>query len=339
MVDVNVKLAASKKTWLVTGCAGFIGSHIIERLLSHGQTVRGLDNFATGHKINLESVKKSVGSENWSRFTFVEGSLLDPSAVNEAMQGVDVVSHQAALGSVPRSIEEPINTVRSNVEGFMTVVKAAADLGVKRIVYASSSSVYGDHPKLPKVEDTIGAALSPYAASKRSDEIFAEASANSYGIEFVGLRYFNIFGSRQDPEGAYAAVIPKWLDALLNGEKAVINGDPTISRDFTFVDNAVDANILGALACSDAVNTYYNIGNGGETSLAELYDMIADLLLELDAINEKPDPVIGSVRPGDVKHSLADISKAERLLGYEAKVDVVNGMRRTVSWYKEQRSG
>lgn len=331
------KVLADKKTWLVTGCAGFIGSHLVERLLKHGHVVRGIDNFVAGFQANLDSIKNSVGPDAYKNFTFIDGDINDSVAIKEAMQGAEVVSHQAALGSVPRSIELPLDTVRANVEGFVSVAKAAADLSVGRFVYASSSSVYGNHPKLPKVESEIGVSLSPYAASKLADEIFAEAFASSYGIEFIGLRYFNIFGPRQDPKGAYAAVIPLWVDTLLKGERAVINGDATISRDFTYVDNAVDANILSAYSNSGSVNTAYNVGNGGETTLAGLHDMIAEILVDLGGVDSKPEPVIGNSRPGDIKHSLADISKAKNALGFAPGVEVMDGLRRTVEWFYKSR--
>ncbi len=333
-MNEKVKIALGEpKTWLVTGCAGFIGSHIIERLLNHGQIVRGIDNFSNGFKANLDDVKRAVGEANFARFTFFEGDINDDEVLSKAMEGADVVSHQAALGSVPRSIKEPAAFVRANVEGFTSVAKKAADLGVGRIVYASSSSVYGDNVKLPKVEDEIGSPLSPYAASKLSDELFASACASSYGLEFVGLRYFNVFGPRQDPGGAYAAVIPKWIMILLDGGKPVINGDETISRDFTYVDNAVDANILGAVAGPEGVCEAYNIGNGEEVTLIELYDMIADYLLKAGAISEKPSPNIGPPRAGDVKNSLADISKARGALGYAPGTDVREGLKKTTRWF------
>lgn len=329
---INIALGETR-TWLVTGCAGFIGSHIIERLLKQGQTVRGIDNFSNGFQANLDDVKLAVGEENYGRFTFFEGDINDDTVLTRAMEGAEVVSHQAALGSVPRSIKEPAAFVRANVEGFMAVAKKAADLGIGRIVYASSSSVYGDNVKLPKVEDEIGSPLSPYAASKLSDELFASACANSYGLEFVGLRYFNVFGPRQDPAGAYAAVIPKWIMILIDGGKPVINGDMTISRDFTYVDNAVDANILGAVAAPAGVCEAYNVGNGEEVTLEGLYNMIADNLLEAGAISQKPSADIGPPRAGDVKNSLADISKARSKLGYDPKIDVREGLLKTTRWF------
>lgn len=332
MEEAIKKATKENKTWLVTGCAGFIGCHLTERLLRLGQTVRGLDNLSTGFMSNIEEVLESVGPEAAKRFTFTEADVTDEKALDKVMKGVDFVSHQAALGSVPRSIDEPMNTVRSNVDGFMAVVKAAVDNGARRVVYASSSSVYGDHPDLPKVEDRIGASLSPYAASKLSDEIFATACANSYDIELVGLRYFNIFGPRQSVDGPYAAVIPRWITDIMNGKDAVINGDPQISRDFTYVDNAVNANIMASV--TKYPNDVCNIAAGERTTLMELLSCIIDVMMESGALSERPEPVIGPARPGDVKHSLADVSKAMKMLDYSPQVGLREGLRRTFAWFQ-----
>lgn len=337
MTKDDKKGAPAKRSWLVTGCAGFIGSHIVERLLSDGHVVRGIDDLSTGSMENIEDALRNAGEDAAGRFTFIEGDILDKARLEEAMKGAYVVLHQAALGSVPRSIEEPLETTRANVDGFVAVVKAAVDGGVRRVVYASSSSVYGDHPDLPKVEDVTGAPLSPYAASKLADEVFAEALTRSYGVELVGLRYFNVFGQRQSPEGPYAAVIPRWIDTLLEGGRPIINGDPEISRDFTYIDNAVEANILAA-ETQKGVNTSYNIAAGERTTLAELLDGILDAMMETGALKERPEPVMGPPRPGDVKHSLADISKARAGLGYEPRVGLEEGLRRTVRWSASRRA-
>ncbi|WP_243360299.1 SDR family oxidoreductase [Fundidesulfovibrio terrae] len=327
-------LQSSSCKWVVTGAAGFIGSNLVERLLSLGQTVTALDSFATGHRSNLESVRASVGEDAWKRFTFIEGDIQDPAACRDACAGADYVLHQAALGSVPRSLADPVTTNAVNVGGFVTMLTAAKGAGVKRFVYASSSSVYGDHPALPKVEDTIGNQLSPYAVSKNANELYARVFAACYKLEVAGLRYFNIFGPRQDPNGAYAAVIPKWFASLLNGEPVFINGDGETSRDFCFVENAVRANLLAALSQHpEASGKAYNVACGQRTTLNELYGFIRDLVARRRPEAAKAQPTYREERPGDVRHSLANISRAETLLGYKPAVMIGEGLERAADWY------
>lgn len=330
------KLNKQQRTWLITGVAGFIGSNILEALLLFGQKVVGLDNFSTGKQKNLDAVQSSVGPEAWSCFRFHKGDIRDLDDCRAACKGVDFVLHQAALGSVPRSIEDPILTNQSNIDGFLNMLVAARDAKVKRFVYAASSSTYGDHPGLPKVEDQIGRPLSPYAVTKYVNELYADVFARTYGMESIGLRYFNVFGKRQDPEGAYAAVIPKWMGQLLRKEAPVVNGDGETSRDFCYIDNVVQANCLSALSTeSSAVNRVYNIAFGERTSLNELFASIragvAASLPEVQTI----EPHYGPERAGDVRHSLADISLARKYLGYAPEVDVKKGMEMTVKWYVE----
>ena len=320
--------------WLVTGAAGFIGSNLVEALLSSGQQVVGLDNFATGHQRNLDDVRRTVGESAWKRFVFIEGELQDPEICALAVANADVVLHQAALGSVPRSIAAPMKSFSSNVIGFATLITAAKDAGLQRFVYASSSSVYGDHPGLPKVEHVTGNPLSPYAATKSIDEQWADAYARTYGLSCVGLRYFNVFGPRQDPDGAYAAVIPRWIGAMLRGESVWINGDGQTSRDFCFVDNAVQANIRAGLATGlPTEHEVFNIAAGGRTTLLELFTEIAVALDGHTSVERKLEPIFREFRAGDVRHSLADISKARDLLNYAPTHDVSTGLQATVAWY------
>lgn len=339
--DVKASLVKDPRTWVVTGAAGFIGSHLVEELLRLNQRVIGLDNFSTGKRENIADVARGNPG-----FTFYEGDINDRGVVDVAVVGADYVLHQAALGSVPRSIKDPQATHRANVDGFVTMALGAKDAGVKRFVYASSSSVYGDHPDLPKVEDKIGQALSPYAATKRVDEIYAHAFQLSYGLEFVGLRYFNVFGPRQDKDAAYAAVIPIWVGALLRGRsdpeaRCVINGDGETSRDFCFVKNAVQANLLAATAPYAATDEVYNVACGARTTLTALHALLHEGLTEiLKATGQAPlspssssGPVFGPFRPGDVRHSLADVSKAAKLLGYAPTHDVQQGLAEALSWY------
>ncbi len=312
---------------LVTGGAGFIGSNLVEALLKDQRVtlVQVLDNLATGSAKNLESFHSN------SRFSFTPGDIRDYDTCNEACSGMDLVSHQAALGSVPRSIDDPLTTNEVNITGTLNVFRAAQQQGIKRVVYAASSSTYGDHPGLPKVEDQIGKPLSPYAVTKYVNELYADVFASLYGMEFIGLRYFNIFGPRQNPEGPYAAVIPLFAEALLNGRSPIINGDGSHSRDFTYVDNAVQANILSLFTDNKpALNQVYNIACGVQTSLNELFEG----LRKESGTDLKPE--YGPERKGDVKHSLADISKAKRLLGYDPKVTVEEGLRKTFDWYRKQ---
>jgi UDP-N-acetylglucosamine 4-epimerase len=334
--DIRASLRDEPRSWLVTGVAGFIGSNLLETLLRLDQRVVGLDNFATGHRRNLEEVERLVTPAQWARFQFIEGDIRALDDCRRACQGVELVLHQAALGSVPRSIEDPIATNAANVTGFVNMLVAARDAGAKRFVYAASSSTYGDHPGLPKVEDRIGKPLSPYAVTKYVNELYADVFARAYGLESIGLRYFNVFGPRQDPNGAYAAVIPKWIAALIAGETVFINGDGETSRDFCYVDNAVQANLLAATARSPkAVGQVYNIAVGERTSLNELYVHLRRLLSPNFPHLETAKPEYRDFRAGDVLHSLADVSKAARLLGYEPKVRVAEGLEVTVSYFRK----
>lgn len=324
------------RTWCVTGAAGFIGSHLTETLLRAGQRVRALDDFSTGYRANLDDVRERVGEEAWGRFHLVDGDLRDLDACREAVDGADLVLHQAALGSVPRSIDNPLATHGVNVDGFVHMLLAARDAGVGRFVYASSSSVYGDHPGLPKVEGEIGTPLSPYAVTKRTDELYARTFQDHYGLETVGLRYFNVFGPRQDPDGAYAAVVPRWIGELLDGDTPTIYGDGETSRDFCYVANAVQANLRAATGPSSATGAVYNVAVGERTTLRELYGLIADGLA--DALDgwDAPEPDFGPFRAGDVRHSLADVSAARDRLGYAPTHTAREGLRETVAWYADR---
>ena len=320
-----------RRTWLVTGSAGFIGSHLVERLLRDGQDVVSLDNLSTGHRRNLDEVRDAVGKEAWRRQRFIEASITDPAACAHACRGVDVVLHQAALGSVPRSIADPIATHDTNVTGFVNMLAAARDAGVRRFVYASSSSTYGDHPGLPKVEHETGELLSPYAASKAANELYAEVFARCYGIEVVGLRYFNVFGPRQDPDGPYAAVIPKWIQAIVRTNPVEIYGDGETSRDFCYVANVVQANLAAATVREPrALNRAYNIAVGESTTLNSLFQMLKTLLHAPGL-----EPTYRPFRAGDVRHSLADISLARELLGYAPSHSLASGLREALPWYVE----
>jgi len=332
--QVLEQLRAEPRNWLVTGCAGFIGSNLLETLLKLDQRVVGLDNFATGHQRNLDEVRASVTPAQWERLRFIEGDIRDLDACRKAAQGVDFVLHQAALGSVPRSLNDPITTNEVNVSGFLNMLVAARDAGVKSFVYAASSSTYGDHPDLPKVEDRIGRPLSPYAVTKYVNELYADVFARSYGFGSVGLRYFNVFGKRQDPNGAYAAVIPKWIAAMIRGEDVVVNGDGETSRDFCFVENAVQANILAAMAQPEGVDHVYNVAFNARTTLNELFDHLKQGLGKQGIAYDKA-PVHGEFRAGDVRHSQADIDKAHRLLGYEPMHNIVQGLEVAMPWYTQ----
>jgi len=325
---------ATRRTWLVTGCAGFIGSNLVENLLAHGQRVIGLDNFATGFRHNLDQVRAAVGTEAWKRFTFIEGDIRDLDTCRLACASVDIVLHQAALGSVPRSIEDPITSHSTNVTGFLNMLVAARDAKVKRFVYAASSAAYGDWPGLPKVEDQIGRPLSPYGAGKYMNELYADVFGRCYGLETVGLRYFNVFGPRQDPDGAYAAVIPKWVGAMLRGETVFVNGDGETARDFCFIENVVQANVLaGTVGDPEAIHQVYNVAVGDQTTLNELHGAIRNLLVARLPNLAIAEPVYRDFRPGDVRFSRADISKAERLLGYAPQVRAPEGLSRAIDWY------
>jgi len=338
--EVLQELNDSPCTWLITGVAGFIGSNLLETLLKNNQKVVGLDNFSTGHQHNLDQVKNLVIPEQWNKFTFIEGDIRDIEACNKACDSVDYVLHQAALGSVPRSIEDPITTNENNISGYLNMLVAARDADVKSFVYAASSSTYGDHPDLPKVEDKIGNPLSPYAVTKVVNELYARVFARAYGFKTIGLRYFNIFGQRQDPNGAYAAVIPKWVAALLNGEDVFINGDGETSRDFCYIKNAVQANILAATTDNEeAVNQIYNVAVGSKTTLNELFDLIQSKLMSRVSSLSKQTPTYRDFRSGDVRHSLADISKAEELLGYQPTHVIDKGLDEAMDWYVNDLSG
>lgn len=327
-------LRSEPRHWAVTGAAGFIGSHLVERLLREGQTVTAFDNFATGHRSNLDAVLRNVGSEAASRFRLVEGDLRDRQACNEAVKGARYVLHQAGLGSVPRSISQPLDSHEANVTGTLNLLVASHEAGVKRVVYASSSSVFGDEPNLPKVEDRIGSPLSPYAATKRMLEIYASVWHRCYGLESVGLRYFNVFGARQDPNGPYAAVMPKWISALRQHEPVYINGDGETSRDFCYVANVVQANILSATTEHEEMTAQvFNVAVGGRTTLNDLFHAIRDTLSKYDPSLATVEPVYRDFRAGDVRHSQADISKAQRLLGFAPTHDLRKGLEETLDWY------
>ena len=330
--EACASLRQSPRTWLVTGCAGFIGSNLLEKLLMLDQRVVGLDNFATGFQRNLDQVRGMVTADQWSRFRFIEGDIRDAAACAQAVRGVDLVLHQAALGSVPRSLQDPVTTNAVNISGFLNMLIAARDAKVQGFVYAASSSTYGDHPGLPKVEERIGKPLSPYAVTKYVNELYADVFARSYGFASIGLRYFNVFGMRQDPDGAYAAVIPRWIAAMIRGDQVAINGDGETSRDFCFVDNAVQANILAALAQGDAVNQVYNVAVSGRTTLNKLFGFLTESLRDVGIPYTQP-PLYRDFRPGDVRHSQADISKAQRGLGYQPTHDIQQGIRCAMPWY------
>ena len=338
--QLRADLVKAPRKWLVTGAAGFIGSNLLQTLLELGQRVVGFDNFATGHRRNLQEIERCVAPVVWQRLRFVEGDIRDPDACRQACEGVDFVLHQAALGSVPRSIEDPITTNSVNIGGFLEMLMAARHAGVKRFVYAASSSTYGDHPGLPKVESLIGKPLSPYAITKFANELYAEVFARTYGFPSIGLRYFNIFGARQDPDGPYAAVIPKWIAAMLHDAPVHINGDGETSRDFCYVANAVQANLLAATAADPAaVNQVYNVAVGARTSLNELFEHLRSMLAPRFAHLAAAKPVYREFRAGDVRHSLADISKAHRLLGYEPTHTVSDGLSEAMEWYLAHLSG
>lgn len=325
-------LPSSPKTWLITGVAGFIGSNLLETLLKLNQQVIGLDNFATGHQRNLDEVQGLVSEAQWQRFRFIEGDIRNLEDCHAACAHVDYVLHQAALGSVPRSINDPITTNGVNIDGFLNMLVAARDANVQSFTYAASSSTYGDHPGLPKVEDTIGKPLSPYAVTKYVNELYAEVFARTYGFNTIGLRYFNVFGPRQDPEGAYAAVIPKWTAAMIKGDEVLINGDGETSRDFCFIDNVVQINLLAATAAKDARNQIYNVAVGGRTDLNQLFQAIQGSLVE-NGVRYERQPVYRDFRAGDVRHSQAEISKARTLLGYEPAYQIIKGLEKAMPWY------
>jgi UDP-N-acetylglucosamine 4-epimerase len=334
--DLHQQLREHSYHWLVTGAAGFIGSNLVEALLKLDQRVTGLDNFATGHRHNLEQVKEAVGSAAWAKFDFIEGDIRKLDDCARACAGVDFVLHQAALGSVPRSVADPIQTNETNIGGFLNMLVAARDAKVRRFVYAASSSTYGDHPALPKVEDQIGKPLSPYAVTKYVNELYADVFGKTYGMESIGLRYFNVFGPRQDPNGAYAAVIPQWIAALIRNQPLKINGDGETSRDFCYIDNVVQVNLLAATAGPEAVNQVYNVARGDRTTLNRLHAMMVELLAPRYPHVAAHHPQYVDFRAGDVRHSQADIGKAQQLLGYAPTHRIGEGLKQALDWYVSQ---
>lgn len=332
--QVCEQLKQNPKIWLITGVAGFIGSNLLETLLKLDQRVVGLDNFATGHRYNLDEVQSLVKPEQWNNFTFIQGDIRNLEDCQKACTNVDYVLHQAALGSVPRSIADPIMTNSANITGFLNMLVAARDARVSSFTYAASSSTYGDHPALPKVEENIGKPLSPYAVTKYVNELYAEVFARTYGFKSIGLRYFNVFGKRQDPNGAYAAVIPKWTAAMISGDDVYINGDGETSRDFCFIENTVQANILAATTQNDdAKNQVYNVAVGDRTTLNDLFKAIRTALNE-NGVNYNKEPMYQDFRAGDVRHSQASIEKIQRLIGYQAQYRIDKGIALAMCWYK-----
>jgi UDP-N-acetylglucosamine/UDP-N-acetylgalactosamine 4-epimerase len=326
-------LPKQPKTWLVTGCAGFIGSNLLEALLRLDQRVVGLDNFATGLQGNLEDIRDLVTPVQWARFAFHEGDIRKLEDCRRACEGVDYVLHQAALGSVPRSLADPITTNSANIDGFLNMLVAARDAQVKSFTYAASSSTYGDHPALPKIEDRIGKPLSPYAVTKYVNELYADVFAMHYGFRTIGLRYFNVFGRRQNPNSTYAAVVPKWTASMINGEDVFINGDGETSRDFCYIENAIQANLLAATAVQEeARNQVYNVAVGDRSTLNQLLEFVREALAE-NGVEYSRSPIYRDFRPGDVRHSQADISKATRLLGYAPAFRLQQGIRQAMPWY------
>ncbi len=332
-IETKKEILHNPKTWLITGVAGFIGSNLLESLLELNQRVIGIDNFATGHQNNLDEVKNLVSKEQWSKFKFISGDIRIYDDCVAAIQGVDYVLHQAALGSVPRSIKDPIESNSANISGFLNILEAAKEEQVKSFTYAASSSTYGDHPALPKVEVNIGNPLSPYAVTKYVNELYAQIYAQTYDFKSIGLRYFNVFGKRQDPSGAYAAVIPKWISAMMNNEEFFINGDGKTSRDFCYIENAIQMNILAATAKDNKKNEVYNVAVGDKTNLNELYLIIKKALTD-NGLDVQVKPTFRDFRVGDVRHSQADINKARKNLGYSPEFSAVDGINQVISWYQ-----
>lgn len=329
---VCTQLKQAPKMWLVTGVAGFIGSNLLETLLKLDQKVVGLDNFATGHQYNLDEVQTLVSPVQWNNFSFIEGDIRNFEDCQKACMDVDYVLHQAALGSVPRSIADPITTNATNITGFLNMLTAARDAKVSSFTYAASSSTYGDHPALPKVEENIGNPLSPYAVTKYVNELYADVFARTYAFKTIGLRYFNVFGKRQDPNGAYAAVIPKWTAAMIAGDEVFINGDGETSRDFCFIENTVQANILAATANDEAKNQVYNVAVGDRTTLNDLFNALQAALNE-NGVTYNKKPVYREFRAGDVRHSQASIAKIEQFLDYEPEFNINQGINIAMPWY------
>jgi len=332
--QIQAELLSSPKTWLITGVAGFIGSNLLEHLLKLNQIVVGFDNFSTGHQYNLDEVKGLITKEQWQGFSFIEGDIRNYRDCELAISGVDYVLHQAALGSVPRSIADPVTTNAANITGFLNMLQAAKEAKVKSFTYAASSSTYGDHPALPKVEENIGNPLSPYAVTKYVNELYAGVYAKTYNFKTIGLRYFNVFGQRQDPNGAYAAVIPKWTAAMIQGDEVFINGDGETSRDFCFIENTVQMNILAATAPDNAKDNIYNVAVGDRTTLNDLHEAIQAALTECK-IPAGKEPVYRDFRAGDVRHSQANVSKAINNLGYVPEYKILQGISKAMPWYKE----
>ncbi|WP_438436814.1 SDR family oxidoreductase [Kluyvera sichuanensis] len=325
-------LSSNSETWLITGVAGFIGSNLLEALLKLNQKVIGLDNFATGHRSNINEVKLAVTESQWAGFTFVEGDIRDADTCMQIVQRVDHILHQAALGSVPRSIKDPITTNSTNISGFLNMLVAAKEANVKSFTYAASSSTYGDHPALPKVEENIGNPLSPYAVTKYVNELYAKVFCSTYGFKTIGLRYFNVFGKRQDPNGAYAAVIPKWTAAMISDQPLFINGDGETSRDFCFIENVIQMNILAALSDESARDQVYNVAVGDRTTLNQLF-MALKVALSENGVHYHRKPEYKDFRAGDVRHSQADITKAKTKLGYEPQFNISEGISKAMPWY------
>jgi len=330
--DIKEQLKREPKTWLVTGVAGFIGSNLLETLLLLDQRVIGLDNFATGHQYNLDEVEGLVSKQQWTRFKFIEGDIRNYKDCEEAMSGIDHVLHQAALGSVPRSIADPLTTNATNISGFLNMLQASKNADVSSFTYAASSSTYGDHPALPKVEENIGNPLSPYAVTKYVNELYAGVYAKTYGFKTIGLRYFNVFGKRQDPNGAYAAVIPKWVSAMIKSEDVFINGDGETSRDFCYIDNTVQMNILAATAPDNVKDEVYNVAVGDRTTLNQLFSAIKESLVRND-VNASQEPIYRDFRAGDVRHSQADVSKAKNSLDYSPEFKISESIEKAMPWY------
>jgi UDP-N-acetylglucosamine 4-epimerase len=333
--EVQEQLRAEPSRWLVTGCAGFIGSNVLEKLLLLNQTVVGLDNFSTGSRSNLEEVRSSVSPNQWARFHFREGDIIRLEDCRTACAGADFVLHQAALGSVPRSLEDPLRSHINNVDGTINLLEAARGAGVSKFIYASSSSVYGDHPALPKTESKIGAPLSPYAATKRICELYADVFQRSYGLQTIGLRYFNVFGPRQNPNGPYAAVIPQWIAALLRKNQVSINGDGEGSRDFCYVKNVIQANLLSAVSSNTGVARLYNVGCGKRTTLNQLFEQVRAVISRDLPLIMTIQPNYRQARPGDVRDSLADIRSISQELGYQATHSLIEGLHEAYPWYRK----